>query len=96
MHGVNSFHGQAVGRVGEGLRVCATADDGVLEGLERPDRPFVIGIQWHPEIAPLTDETGLALFQGLVRQADAHRAGGRLRATSMTAPTWVSEGLPHG
>ena len=42
-HRVNSFHGQAVERVGAELRVCATADDGLVEAVERPDRPFVVG-----------------------------------------------------
>jgi putative glutamine amidotransferase len=70
---VNSFHGQAVDRVGTSLVVCATADDGVIEAVERPDRTFVIGIQWHPEITSLTDEAGLALYRALVREADAYR-----------------------
>jgi len=78
-HKVNSFHGQAVGRVGTGLCVCATADDGVIEGVERPDRAFVLGIQWHPEITSLTDEAALALFRALVRQAEAYRAARRLK-----------------
>ncbi len=70
---VNSFHGQAVDRVGENLRVCATADDGVVEAIERAGRAFVVGVQWHPEIASLTDSASLALFQELVKQADAYR-----------------------
>ena len=81
IHRVNSFHGQAVGRVGAGLRICATADDGVVEGVERPDRDFVIGIQWHPEITSLSDETALALFRALVRQADAYRNARAQNAT---------------
>lgn len=47
-HRVNSRHHQAVGRVGEGLIVSATADPWV-EALERPDRRFALGVQWHPE-----------------------------------------------
>lgn len=74
---VNSFHGQAVGRVGAGLQACATAGDGVIEGIERPDRPFVIGVQWHPEIASYADKEFLKLFQALVRQADAYRKAER-------------------
>ena len=46
---VNSSHHQAVGRVGEGLRVTALAPDGVVEGLEDPKHPFYVGVQWHPE-----------------------------------------------
>lgn len=46
---VNSSHHQAVGNVGEGLRVTAHAPDGVVEGLEDPKHPFYVGVQWHPE-----------------------------------------------
>ena len=50
---VNSFHHQAVKKIGEGLRLAAvsTGDD-VIEGLYRPDRPFVLAVQWHPEMMP--------------------------------------------
>jgi putative glutamine amidotransferase len=47
---VNSFHHQAVGRLGEGLVASARCpEDGVIEGLERPGHEFVVGVQWHPE-----------------------------------------------
>lgn len=46
---VNSSHHQAVGNVGEGLRVTAHAPDGIIEGLEDPKHPFYVGVQWHPE-----------------------------------------------
>lgn len=46
---VNSRHHQAAGRVARRLRLSAVSEDGVIEGLERPDRRFVIAVQWHPE-----------------------------------------------
>jgi putative glutamine amidotransferase len=46
---VNSLHHQAVDRVAEVLRVTAHADDGLIEGLEHPERRFIVGVQWHPE-----------------------------------------------
>jgi putative glutamine amidotransferase len=46
---VNSRHHQAVGRPGAGLVVSARAADGVVEGIEKPDHRFCIGVQWHPE-----------------------------------------------
>jgi putative glutamine amidotransferase len=46
---VNSLHHQAVKDVAPALRVTGTADDGVIEALESPDRRFWIAIQWHPE-----------------------------------------------
>jgi putative glutamine amidotransferase len=46
---VNSFHHQAVKEPGQGVIVSARADDGVVEGIEVPDQPFAVGVQWHPE-----------------------------------------------
>ncbi|HLA90965.1 MAG TPA: gamma-glutamyl-gamma-aminobutyrate hydrolase family protein [Gemmatimonadaceae bacterium] len=47
---VNSYHHQAVDRLGHGLRVTATALDGVIEGAEVEDRAWwVVAVQWHPE-----------------------------------------------
>jgi gamma-glutamyl-gamma-aminobutyrate hydrolase PuuD len=71
---VNSFHGHAVGRIGHGLTAAAVSPDGVIEAVERPDRAFVIGIQWHPEISSLTDADALAIFRELVDAARRYRA----------------------
>ncbi|MCZ6742366.1 MAG: gamma-glutamyl-gamma-aminobutyrate hydrolase family protein [Alphaproteobacteria bacterium] len=46
---VNSAHHQAVKEPAPGLAVNARAPDGVIEGIEDPDRRFCIGVQWHPE-----------------------------------------------
>ncbi len=47
---VNSLHHQSVRDVAPGLRVTATAPDGVVEGLESPDDDWwVLAVQWHPE-----------------------------------------------
>jgi putative glutamine amidotransferase len=46
---VNSRHHQAVGRVAPGFEVSATAPDGVIEGIERPESRFCVAVQWHPE-----------------------------------------------
>ena len=49
--GVNSRHHQAVDRIGEGLRVSArdSEDPNIVEGLEQPNRRFLVAVQWHPE-----------------------------------------------
>jgi putative glutamine amidotransferase len=46
---VNSRHHQSVARLGEGLIATATSPDGVVEAIEKPDAPFCLGVQWHPE-----------------------------------------------
>ncbi len=46
---VNSFHHQAVDRLGSGLRAVGWAADGVIEALEATDRSFTVAVQWHAE-----------------------------------------------
>ncbi|MFZ5591514.1 MAG: gamma-glutamyl-gamma-aminobutyrate hydrolase family protein [Bacillota bacterium] len=64
---VNSFHHQAVRRLAEGFQVTARAADGVIEALEHPALPFVIGVQFHPEAMWQESPLFLELFTGLVR-----------------------------
>ncbi|MBJ7471063.1 MAG: gamma-glutamyl-gamma-aminobutyrate hydrolase family protein [Solirubrobacteraceae bacterium] len=64
---VNSFHHQAVQDLGSGLRITAR-DQGLVEAIEDPARPFVIGVQWHAE-SLYRRPAQLALFQGLVATA---------------------------
>ena len=47
---VNSFHHQAVRKLGKGLKVTAVSDDGVIEGVELEGSRYVVGVQWHPEM----------------------------------------------
>jgi gamma-glutamyl-gamma-aminobutyrate hydrolase PuuD len=69
---VKSHHHQGFGRLGEGLRETAWADDGTLEAVEDPSKRFALGVLWHPEEA----EDG-ALFRSLVAEAAAYRASRR-------------------
>ena len=67
---VNSFHHQAVKQMGRGLVLSARGcDDGVIEGMEMPDRRFMIGVQWHPESFWDKPEGFQPLFQALVNAA---------------------------
>lgn len=57
---VNSFHHQAVARLGEGFSVAARSPDGTVEAIQRRDVPFALGVQWHPE-AMKNEEQALLL-----------------------------------
>jgi putative glutamine amidotransferase len=46
---VMSHHHQGLGKIGDGLREVAWAEDGVVEAVEDPAKPFVVGVLWHPE-----------------------------------------------
>jgi putative glutamine amidotransferase len=52
-----STHHQAVKSLGKGLRVSSRAGDGIIEGIELPAYPKVIGVQWHPEKDPQSEAT---------------------------------------
>jgi putative glutamine amidotransferase len=65
---VNSFHHQAVDRLGAGLRACAHAPDGTIEAIEDPTRRLVLGVQWHAEML-IEGRSHLSLFQELVAEA---------------------------
>ncbi len=64
-----SCHHQAISRLGEGLRAVAWAEDGVLEAYEHETYPFLIGVQWHPELNAGEDPLQQRLFDMLVKKA---------------------------
>jgi len=66
---VNSFHHQAVKRVGEGIKPVAYAVDGLIEAIEGTEG-FIIGLQWQPEYLPEMER----VFEAFVRAASEYRA----------------------
>jgi putative glutamine amidotransferase len=64
---VNTFHHQALKQLGEGLRVVATATDGIIEAVEGTGNHFVMGVQCHPEdLWNAAEPRWLGLFRGFV------------------------------
>ena len=74
-----SSHHQAAAEVAPPLRVVALADDGTVEALELPGHPWLLGVQWHPELSAAEDPSQQRLFDSLVaaaRERRARRGGG--------------------
>ena len=80
---VNSFHHQAVSDPGAKFRVVATASDGIIEAMESSEYKPILGVQWHPECM----ESGLPLFQWLVKEAMDYREAHQLHDRILTLDT---------
>jgi putative glutamine amidotransferase len=68
---VNSFHHQAVDRLGRGLLAVGWSPDGVVEAIEAPARDYVLGVQWHAECLAERPEQK-HLFNGLVEASQRY------------------------
>ena len=62
------YHHQAIDKVGEGLEVIATSEDGVVEAIKIPSKAWAYGVQWHPEDNWAENEQQLALFKRFVAE----------------------------
>ena len=58
---VATYHHQAVDRLGAGLVATGWATDGTVEAVELDSAPWVVGVQWHPEV-----HDGARLFAGFI------------------------------
>lgn len=47
---VNALHHQSVDRLGQGLRIAARDESGIVQAIESESAPFLLGVQWHPEL----------------------------------------------
>jgi putative glutamine amidotransferase len=59
---VNSYHHQAVDRLGDGVVPVAWAEDGVVEAIELEGDAWVLGAQWELQESWKTDERFLSIF----------------------------------
>lgn len=75
---INSFHHQALKKLGEGLQVSLLAMDGkTIEGVEHVAKPY-FGVQFHPELmtpeyTEVETADGLALFRYFVELCKKHK-----------------------
>lgn len=86
---VASSHHQALADAGT-LEIVGRSDDGVIEAVRDPSRPFAVGVQWHPErTADLV--LGAGIFRQLVEAA-------RRRAATLARiapPSTIEAALPE-
>lgn len=68
-------HHQAIDRLGDGLVVCGSAEDGVVEAVELPTQTWTFGVQWHPEVFD-----GKALFTSFVEACAGRRVPHQIAA----------------
>ncbi len=80
--GVNSLHHQGIHALAPTLTAVAVAPDGLVEAVERPDRPFVVAVQWHPEEMYKNDGAWAGLFRAFTEAAAAYRVSASERAPS--------------
>lgn len=64
-----SWHHQAIRQPAPGLKVVGQAPDGTPEAVELSDHPWLIGVQWHPELAAADEPLHQKLFNALVSAA---------------------------
>ena len=62
---INSLHSQAVNHVGDGLLISAEDADGFVQAFEHVNKPFLLGVQWHPEYLPYHSRQR-NIFRGLI------------------------------
>ena len=66
---VNSFHHQVINKLAEGFVVMGQSNDGVIEAFESTTYPYMVGIQWHPEM--LWHESSMDdLFKDFINQVE--------------------------
>ena len=71
---VNTFHHQAVRRLGVGLQISANSSDDLIEAVEMKGRSFVLGVQWHPEALSLAgNQGGQELFDAFLEAASQYK-----------------------
>ncbi len=63
---VNSRHSYHIPPIADGY-ISALAPDGIIEGIEVPDKRFIIGVQWHPELTYMHDEVSKKIITAFMK-----------------------------
>lgn len=94
LHGVNSFHHQAVKDVAPGFRIVALSTDSIPEAIEAWPYHPVLGVQWHPEILVTGSDTTMCnIFRFLVNKADTFHLAKEIHRRIFSVDTHVDTPL---
>src|SRR3954462_121414 len=74
---VNSYHHQAIARLGRDVEAVACADDGIVEAIELPGLEFAVGVQWELQESWRDGAPGFAVFEAFVGAASRRRRSAR-------------------
>lgn len=66
---VNSFHHQAVKKIGRNLKATAFSKDGIIEAIESINDKFLVAVQWHPEDLTVRHDEFIKLFETFINIA---------------------------
>ena len=61
-----SWHHQALRQVAPGFAIAGHAPDGTVEAIEMPTHPWLIAVQWHPELTAASDPLQQRIFDAIV------------------------------
>jgi putative glutamine amidotransferase len=70
-----SWHHQAVRTLAPGFEAVATAPDGTIEAIELTGHPWLLAVQWHPELTAQRDPAQQRLFEALIAAVRQNRPG---------------------
>jgi putative glutamine amidotransferase len=70
---VNALHHQSVDRIGQGLKIAAHDESGIVQAIESESAQFLLGVQWHPELLvwKKPQQRLFAALTGAAREATA-------------------------
>ncbi len=67
---VNSYHHQCVDSIGNSLTASSYTNDKLVESIEYKDyknKPFLLGVQWHPELMKYSNPFSLKLAEEFIK-----------------------------
>lgn len=75
------YHHQAIDQLGANLKVVATSEDGIIEGIQLAGdldmHPFGLAVQWHPEHTPEDNR----IFEAFIEAAEKYQATSTFRSS---------------